>query len=84
MSTVFCPDCKEALSLDPNTKAGKRFTCLHCRTDLEVINTSPLELDFAYDEPDILWESEDRDWQIHAEAVGQGEEARGDKFGLRE
>ena len=71
MSIVFCPDCKETLSLGPNTEAGKRLACPHCGTDLEVINTSPLELDFAYDEPHILWESEDWDCQAHAEAVGQ-------------
>ena len=84
MSTVFCPDCRETLSLGPNTEAGKRLTCPYCGTDLEVINTSPLELDFAYDEPAILWESEDWDWQPRAEAVGQGEDVSAEKFGLLE
>jgi hypothetical protein len=72
MPSVFCPDCKEALSLGPNTEAGKRLTCPHCSTDLEVINTSPLELDFAYDELGILWESEDWDCEGRVEAVGRG------------
>ena len=82
MSKVFCPDCKAAISLDLNTTAGKRLTCPHCSTDLEVINTSPLELDWAYDEPDILWESEDWDWESHAEADGQGQEVVADKLEL--
>ena len=84
MSAVFCPDCKAALSLDLNTKAGKRLTCPHCKTDLEVINTSPFELDFAYDELGILWESEDWDRETHVEAAGQGEEAGGKKLELLE
>ena len=71
MSTVFCPDCKKALSLGLNTEAGKRLTCPHCKTDLEVINTSPLELDFAYHESEIEWEWENWDCGGRVEPVGQ-------------
>jgi hypothetical protein len=84
MPTLFCPDCKEALSLGPNTKAGKRLTCPHCGTDLDVINTSPLELDFAYDEPDFPWDREDWDSESHWEAVGHDGEARPEKSELLE
>ncbi len=61
MATVLCPDCEASIRLDLNTKVGQRLTCPHCGTELEVIDTSPLELDWAYDEPDNLWDSEDWD-----------------------
>jgi lysine biosynthesis protein LysW len=70
MATVFCLDCMARINLDPNIKAGQRLTCPHCGTELEVIDTSPLELDWAYDEPDGLWDSEDREQESDAATVG--------------
>jgi hypothetical protein len=76
MANVFCLDCGAAIGLDPNTKAGQRLTCRHCSAELEVINSAPLELDWAYDGPDTLWGPRGCDWEGDEEAVRQGERAR--------
>jgi hypothetical protein len=76
MVTVFCLDCGSIIDLDPKTKAGQRLTCRHCRTELELINASPPELDWAYDGPDTLRGSWGWDWEGDEEAVGQGERVR--------
>ena len=49
MSSAYCPDCDEKITLNPKPRVGRRFTCPHCDAELEVISTDPLELDWAYD-----------------------------------
>jgi lysine biosynthesis protein LysW len=61
MAIAFCPDCEESISLGPRPKVGQRITCPHCNADLEVIDTSPLELDWAYDGPEEDWD--DEEWE---------------------
>jgi glutaredoxin len=62
MTIAFCPDCEEGIGFRVKPKLGQRIQCPHCDADLEVINVSPLELDWAYDEPDMDWEDEE-DWE---------------------
>jgi transcription initiation factor IIE alpha subunit len=66
MTTAYCPDCEETVSFRARPKLGQRFSCPSCASELEVINLSPLELDWAYDEPETDWEEEDweeEDWE---------------------
>ena len=49
-TAVACPECDEDIILKSDIRWGEQVTCPHCSTELEVINTSPLELDWVYDE----------------------------------
>lgn len=59
MATAFCPDCDEEITLDRKPKIGQRVTCPNCEIALEVIETEPLELDWAYDGPEG---EDDEEW----------------------
>ncbi len=61
MATAFCPDCEEGIALGPEPKIGQRVTCPHCSAELEVVDLSPLELDWAYEDSDLDWDEEE-DW----------------------
>lgn len=58
MATAFCPDCDEEINLGRKARIGQRVTCPNCESALEVIETDPPELDWAYDDP----EGEDEGW----------------------
>jgi lysine biosynthesis protein LysW len=64
MAIAFCPDCEEPIRLSVQPKVGQRITCRSCGAELEVIETSPLELDWAYDGPVEDWneDEEEEDW----------------------
>lgn len=62
MAIAFCPDCDGSVSLGPTPQIGQRVTCPHCDAELEVIEVSPPELDWAYDEMDIDWGDEE-EWE---------------------
>ena len=65
MAIAFCPDCEEPIRLNVQPRVGQRITCRSCGAELEVIETSPLELDWAYDGPVEDWtedEDEEEDW----------------------
>ncbi len=61
MAIAFCPECEEGVSLGPQPRIGQRVTCPHCNAELEVVDLSPVELDWAYDELEMDWEDEE-DW----------------------
>jgi lysine biosynthesis protein LysW len=61
MAIAFCPDCEEPIRLSLQPKVGQRITCRSCGAELEVIETSPLELDWAYDGPVEDWDEEEDD-----------------------
>lgn len=71
MATALCPDCEQKIVIGPKPKKGQWVSCPHCNADLEIVSTSPLELDWAaYDEKegfeDDFWEDEDDefdDWE---------------------
>lgn len=59
MSVALCPDCDEAINFGSRVRIGQRVTCPHCAADLEVVEISPIELDWAYEDED--WEDEEDD-----------------------
>jgi lysine biosynthesis protein LysW len=58
MAIAFCPDCEEGIGLGLSPKLGQRVTCPHCHAELEVIDLSPLELDWVYDDSGEDWDDE--------------------------
>ncbi|MCL7454942.1 MAG: hypothetical protein M8467_18045 [Anaerolineae bacterium] len=68
MAIAFCPDCEEPIQLGERPKVGQRVTCRSCGAELEVIEVSPLELDWAFEGPIDDWqedeeaEDEDEGW----------------------
>jgi lysine biosynthesis protein LysW len=68
MAVAFCPECSEGVKLGDRPQEGQRVTCAVCGADLEVISVTPLELDWAYDEPDEDWGADwDDDLSFDAE-----------------
>jgi alpha-aminoadipate carrier protein LysW len=59
---AVCPDCGETVTLRGSVRLGKEVVCPHCDAELEVVETDPLELDWAYDDYDDDEEEEDEDW----------------------
>jgi lysine biosynthesis protein LysW len=53
-----CPACGEKIALRGAVKIGRRVTCPLCESELEVVETIPVELDW-YDEGT---DEEDKDW----------------------
>lgn len=70
MKVAFCPECEGEFRVGPQLKVGQRITCPHCDAELEIIHLTPLELDWAYDEPAPEWEDEEEE----EEGVEAGEE----------
>lgn len=60
MAIAFCPDCEEPVRV-ATPKLGQRVTCESCGAELEIVEVSPLELDWAYDEPSDDWEEEEEE-----------------------
>jgi len=44
MPTGICPECDEEVYIDPDLEQGEVITCEQCGIELEIINTSPIEL----------------------------------------
>ena len=57
-NSALCPDCAERIVLRNTIHVGLEVTCPHCDAILEVIDTEPLELDWAYEDD---WDDEDED-----------------------
>jgi lysine biosynthesis protein LysW len=57
MVMALCPDCGQIVELE-EPEEGQLLSCPTCRARLEVLNLEPLELDWAYNEPQLLdvWE----------------------------
>jgi lysine biosynthesis protein LysW len=58
---AVCPDCGETINLKSPVRLGQEVVCPHCDAELEVVETDPLELDWAYDDYDDEDEEEDDD-----------------------
>lgn len=67
MAIAFCPDCEEPIRLNVRPEVGQRIGCRSCGAELEVIETSPLELDWAYDGPVDDWDEDEDDWDDEEE-----------------
>jgi alpha-aminoadipate carrier protein LysW len=65
MARGFCPECDAEVGLGKTPKVGQKVTCSSCGAYLEVIETSPIELDWAYEDEeefefdDEMYEEED-------------------------
>jgi lysine biosynthesis protein LysW len=57
MVVASCPDCGQIVELN-EPEEGQFLSCPNCRARLEVLNLEPLELDWAYTEPQLfdVWE----------------------------
>ena len=62
MAIALCPDCEEGISLGPRPRIGQKVTCPHCNAELEVVEISPLELDWAFEDTDTDLDEED-EWE---------------------
>ncbi len=60
MATAICPSCDKTVTLTGNPKIGQKLTCPSCKTELEVVEVNPVELDWAY-EYDDDWD-DDEEW----------------------
>jgi lysine biosynthesis protein LysW len=70
---VLCIDCEEPIELESRPTMGQRLICPHCDAELEVVDTAPLELDWAFDEPEEGWQS-DQDWDDDEDEDSDDEE----------
>lgn len=57
MPKTYCPNCDSVITVD-KPRMGAVLTCRECGQELEIISTSPFEVDFPLDED---WEDEDWD-----------------------
>lgn len=55
---VLCPECGEELEPEEPYE-GQRLQCPRCRARLEILNLEPLEVDWAYNDPDLFEMMED-------------------------
>jgi lysine biosynthesis protein LysW len=61
MATALCPDCGQKIIIGPKPRRGQRVSCPHCDVDLEIVSTSPLELDWPEFDADDDFEVDDWD-----------------------
>ena len=50
VTKATCPDCGEDFSFAGQVSLGRLLTCPNCDAELEIIETDPVELDWAYDD----------------------------------
>jgi len=48
MPKTYCPNCDVVISVD-NPREGAMIRCPECDVELEIISTSPFEVDFPLD-----------------------------------
>jgi lysine biosynthesis protein LysW len=47
VAEAFCPECEHLLKLGTHPRKGQQLVCPECKTSLEVVSLSPLELDIS-------------------------------------
>ena len=57
-----CPDCGEKIPVRGTIRIGQEVICPHCDAELEIVETEPVELDWAYEDDWDDEEEEDDDW----------------------
>ena len=67
MSIAYCPDCGQAIQIVGEPDVGVRLHCPSCRTELEIVESHPVELDWvvssaSWDDDEIEQGDEDDDW----------------------
>jgi lysine biosynthesis protein LysW len=50
MTIGFCPECERNVPLGENPFIGQQVSCTKCGAFLEVVDLSPVQLDWAYDD----------------------------------
>jgi lysine biosynthesis protein LysW len=58
MATTQCVSCDEEIEVVGRVRLGQKITCDFCGSALEVVSTSPLEVELAQDE-DEDWDDDD-------------------------
>lgn len=64
VTTAHCPECDTVIRFSKQPELGELVTCQECNAVLEVVDLSPLELDWAYDaydDDDDSWDDWDED-----------------------
>ena len=57
MAKAYCPNCDGIISVE-KPRIGAMINCAECGQELEIISTSPFEVDYPLD---VVWE--DDDWE---------------------
>ena len=63
-SRAICPSCEGWVAIPNNPRIGQQVMCRHCETDLEIIEISPVELDWVNEDDDDWdddWDDDDDD-----------------------
>lgn len=63
---AWCPNCGGEIRFKKVPFLGQNITCRQCNTDLEVIEKSPIELDWAEYEDDFDDYEEEYDEERHS------------------
>jgi lysine biosynthesis protein LysW len=58
MPFAVCPECEAEIVIETKPTVGQLVSCPHCTAGLEVVNLSPLELDWAFVEGEDDWEND--------------------------
>jgi len=61
MAKTYCPNCDAVVSVE-QPRIGATVNCAECGQELEIISTSPFEVDYPLD---MDWE--DDDWEDEEE-----------------
>lgn len=64
--TAYCPECGRQVVVE-RPQLGQLLTCSRCRSDLEVINLEPLQLDWTMDDGQPLPSASLFDWDDDGE-----------------
>lgn len=76
-----CPECGANMDLDADElQEGAIISCPECSSELEVVNTHPLELDVIGDEEDDDAEDEDSDEESADEDEDDSEDEEDNGF----
>jgi lysine biosynthesis protein LysW len=59
-ASARCPDCGSKIALQGEVYLGRKIVCPDCDAELEVIETSPVQLDWLY-EDDVKYEDDDQE-----------------------
>lgn len=62
MAIATCVECDEEIEISERARLGQKVMCSSCGASLEVVNTGPLELDWAYEDDD-----DEEEWELDDE-----------------
>jgi lysine biosynthesis protein LysW len=61
MAIAVCPSCEGEIKITQQVKLEQKIRCPYCFEDLEVIETNPIELDWAFDDEEEWEDAWDED-----------------------